>query len=104
MNLEDELRSALRRREPSPDFTARVLARVAAGSVSPAPRPGFSRPVTRFVAAMAAALLLAVGSLGYREYQGQRAKSQVLLALRITASKLNKAQKKVQMITHRSNS
>ena len=27
MNLEDELRSALRRKEPSPEFTERVLAR-----------------------------------------------------------------------------
>jgi negative regulator of sigma E activity len=99
MNLEDELRSALRRHEPSPDFTARVLARVAAAPMRQAPRPW-----VRWVAALAAALLLAVGGLGYRQYQGERAKSQMLLAMRIAASKLNKAQKKVQMITHRSNS
>jgi len=99
MNLEDELRSALRRHEPSPDFTARVLARVSA-----APARRASRMWLRPVAAMAAALLLAAGALEYRQYRGERAKSQVLLAVRIAGSKLNKEQKKVQMLTHRSNS
>ncbi|MGA2132759.1 MAG: hypothetical protein ABSH50_10735 [Bryobacteraceae bacterium] len=99
MNLDDELRSALQRRQPSPDFTARVLARVAAESARPAVRAW-----PRWVAAMAASLLLAAGAMEYRHYQGERAKAQVMLAMRITATKLNKAQKKVQMLTHRSNS
>lgn len=98
MNLDDELRSALERREPSPDFTARVLARVAAQPMRPA------RVWPRWVAAMAASLLLAAGALEYRHYQGERAKAQVMLAVRIAGSKLNKAQKKVQMLRHRSNS
>jgi hypothetical protein len=104
MNLDDELRSALRRQEPSPDFTERVLARVSAARVRPAPRSWLSWPATRWVAAMAALLVLALGALEYRQQQGERAKSQVLLAVRIAAHKLNKAQKKVQMISHRSNS
>ena len=99
MNLEDELRSALRRREPPPDFTARVLARVSAAPAGP--RRLHWMP---WVAALAASLLVAAGTLEYRHYQGERAKSQVMLAVRIAASKLNRAQKKVQMITHRSNS
>jgi hypothetical protein len=53
---------------------------------------------------MAAALLLTAGGLEYRNYQGERAKSQVLLAMRIAGGKLNKAQRKVQMATHRGNS
>jgi hypothetical protein len=97
MNLEDELRSALRRQEPSPDFTERVLARV---SAKPVRRT--SRPWLRWVAPMAAALMLAAGGLEYRHYEGERAKSEVLFAMRIAGSKLNKAQKKVQMLTHRS--
>jgi uncharacterized protein HemX len=97
MNLEDELRSALRRQEPSPDFTERVLARVAAAPVRRA-----SRPWVRWVAAIAAALLLAAGGFEYRQYQGERAKGQVLLAVRIAGGKLNKAHRKVQMLTHRS--
>jgi hypothetical protein len=103
--LEDELRSALRRREPSPDFTERVLARLAATPAGRAPRVSrMSQAGVRWVAAMAAALLLAVGSLEYRDYRGERAKDQVLLAMRIAGSKLNKAQKKVHMLAHRSNS
>ena len=89
----------MRRREPSPDFAERVVARVSAAPVRRA-----SRPRVRWVAAMAATLVLAAGGLEYRHYQGERAKSQVLLAVRIAGSKLNKAQKKVQMLTHRSTS
>jgi len=104
--LEDELRSALRRREPSPDFTERVLARVSSAPVRRAPRVSqpWQLPRFRWVAAMAAALVLAAGGLEYRHYRGERAKDQVLLAVRIAGSKLNKAHKKVQMLTHRSNS
>jgi len=99
MNLEDELRSALRRRDPPPDFTARVLKSVAPRS---ARRP--VRPWVGWLGALAASLLLAAGDLGYRHYQGERAKAEVLQAIHIAASKLNVAQKKVQMISHRSNS
>jgi len=101
MNFEEELRTALRRREPSPDFTARVRARVAP---QPARR---ARPQwVRWVAALAACLLLTAALAGYRHHQGERAKSQVLLALRITARQLNKAQHKVRMLNaaHRNNS
>jgi len=42
--------------------------------------------------------------LEYRHYRGERAKAQVLLAVRIAGSKLNKAQRKVHMLAHRSNS
>jgi len=93
MNLEDEIRSALRPKEPSPEFTERVLARVYGMPVRPAPRPW-----VRWVAALAACILLASGAMGYRQYRGERAKAQVLLAFRIAGGKLNKAQKKVQML------
>ena len=101
MNLEDELKSALRRKEPSPEFTERMLARVGGVPARRAPRPW-----VRWVAAMAASILLAAGAMGYRQYRGDRARSQVLLALRIAGGKLNKAQKKVQMLNaaHRNNS
>jgi hypothetical protein len=101
MNFDDELKSALRRSEPSPDFTERVLARVAAAPARRTSQPA-NRPWLRWMAPLAAALLLAVGGLEYRHYQGERAKSQVLLAVRIAGGKLNRAQKKVQMLTHRS--
>jgi len=98
MNLDEELRSALERRPPPPGFTERVLARAAA-PVRPAPRTW-----VRWVAAMAACLLLAAGAFEYRRYQGERARSQVLLAVRITAGKLHKVHKRMQMLNtaHRS--
>ncbi|MFN7993256.1 MAG: hypothetical protein U0Q18_06630 [Bryobacteraceae bacterium] len=105
--LEDELRSALRRREPSPDFIEKVLARVKAEQAAVVvPIRRQSRTWVRWVAAMAACLLLAAGLFEYRQYQGQQAREKVLLAMRIAAVKLNKAQKKVQMLNaaHRSNS
>src|ERR1700691_576543 len=102
MNLEQELKSALRRQDPSPDFAERVLARVAAAPLRTAPR--VSQVWVRWLAAIAAALLLAAGGLEYRHYRGERAKAQGLLAVRIAGSKLNKAQRKVHMLAHRSNS
>jgi hypothetical protein len=99
MNLDDELRSALSRREPSPDFAARVLARVSA-----APPRRATHAWTRWVAGIAAAVMLTAGTLEYRHYEGERAKEQVLLAVRIAAVKLSKAQKKVRMMNHRGNS
>jgi len=104
--FEDELRLALRRQEPSPDFTERVLARVADAPTRRAPRMSqpWQRPMIRWVAPVAPALLLAAGGAEYRHYRGERAKAQVLLAVRIAGSKLNKAQRKVHMLAHRSNS
>ncbi len=97
MNLDDELKAEFARQEPSPDFADRVLARVAA-----APVRRTSPIYSRWIAAAAAALLLAAGTVEYRRYEGERAKSQVLIAVRIAGGKLNKAQKKIQMLSHRS--
>jgi hypothetical protein len=104
--LEDELREALRREDPGPQFTARVLARVAA-----AQRPNESwwqRMVSAFrpaktrwaVAGALACLFLAIGGIEYREQQvrieGEAAKERLVLALRIAGTKLNLARDKVQ--------
>jgi len=101
MNLEDELRAALRRQEPPADFASRVISAAARTPAKPSPRAW-----TRWVAGMAAGIALTAGVAGYQRYEGERAKSQVMLALRITAAKLSKAQKKVLMLNaiHRSNS
>ena len=87
--LEDELRSVLRRENPPAGFAARVLAR--AGS-----------HWRRWAAAgIAAGLLLSVGSFEYRQYEGRKAKDQLLLAIGIAGSKLNIAQKKVFDLSQR---
>ena len=87
-DFEDELRAALHREDPPPGFAGRVLARAAAPR-----RASWLRP---FALALAAALLLASAGLGYRDYQGRRAKQQVLLAMRITGFQWHKAQVKVR--------
>ena len=85
--LDDELKQALRRKEPSPDFEARVTA--AAGRR----RPVLTMP--RWLAAAAAVLVITGVGAGYRYHQGQVAKEQVMLAMRLAGSKLNRVQ--VQM-------
>ncbi|HYR83283.1 MAG TPA: hypothetical protein VE422_04315 [Terriglobia bacterium] len=90
--FDKELRESLQRREPPPGFADRVLNR--ARQLDSRPKHFFS---WRWAAATAAAVLvLATGSLGYREYsrraEGERAKEQVMLALRLTGSELRGVQ------------
>ena len=126
IELEKALREALQREEPSPDFTAQVMARLAE-------QPQTERVVQRgetlswwqrltgffqvsqlrWAMAGALACLLVMAGFGvyrYREHQrqlalelaeGERAKEQVLLALRITSAKLNVAQRKVKESSER---
>jgi len=87
--LEEELHRALARKEPSPDFAARVSAA--------ARRPrGFVLP--RWVPAAAAIFVIAGGSMAYRRHQGIVAKEQVMLAMRLTAGKLNRIQAHVREV------
>ena len=69
--LDDELKIAFRRQEPSPDFAARLLERI---NTSPAPRPGFRQrlaalfemPRFRLAAIGATAVMVvAIGAAGY---------------------------------------
>jgi hypothetical protein len=111
--FEEALREALRRQEPPEGFAGRVMARIqsrereAAGgglAIGPWGRllAGFRAPRLRWAAACAAAALL-LGGLEYRRQsleraEGERASRQVMLALRITGSKLRLAQAYVQRI------
>src|SRR2546428_3509396 len=104
--LEDELKNALRRKEPPPDFAGRLLARI---PVSPAAKPSgwqallslFRTPQRRWVtASVMACLFVWIGIVQYRKYQevkveGELAKTQVMLALHIASTKLNLVQKMV---------
>ncbi len=118
--IEEELRMALRREEPSTDFTDRVMARIAASPVETKQEKlrekitwqrrlaeFFQPPQMKWAIAGAMAFLLmfaAFGAYRYREQQraveemaeGERAKEQVMLAMKIASAKLNVAQKKVQ--------
>jgi hypothetical protein len=122
--LEEELRAALSREQPSADFADRVMARIAQLPARPAgpdaaPRcadwlsrlAGFFQPPTKRAPmkwAMAGAMagLLAVAGIGVKQHrdharaleiaEGEKARQQVLLAMRIASAKLNVAQKKIQ--------
>ncbi len=102
--LEDELRNALRRESPPESFTARVLARAAVQAPRRRWWPAvFEMPRLRWAAVAAMCLILAVAGFEYwnvrtERARGERAKAQLMLALRITGSKLQLAQHKVQEI------
>jgi len=88
--LEQELKRALERKEPSPDFAARVSAAARRG------RWGSPR---RWMAVAASVAVLAGGGVGYRWREGVKAKQQVMLAVRIAGGKLNRVQAHVLEVT-----
>ena len=104
---EDQLKAALRREEAPPGFTERVLARVAAQRSYP-PNPSrwlniFAAPVLRWASAVALSAALILEGMHYRKVQreraeGEAAKQQLMLALRIAGSKLQLAKAKVNEI------
>ncbi len=102
--LEEELKSALQREEPLEGFSDRVLARVAERERQrQRNRRWFALPVLRWAAAAIIIIAAAGGSFEhYREVQrrreGERAKQQVMLALRITSEKLQQVQWKVRQL------
>jgi hypothetical protein len=114
---EDDLRGALARKDPGPEFTLRVMARVNEAEkkalVAPPARGWWDwlRPLRlrpALAGALAAVLILAGGGLGYMrhvqiERQRQRdlalakeAEQQAILALRITNAKLNRVFQRVR--------
>jgi hypothetical protein len=80
--LEQELTQALARKEPAPGFDARVRARL------------HRRP--QWLAIAATILVMIGGGEAWRQHQGQVAKEQVMTALRIAGSKLNRVQAQVK--------
>jgi hypothetical protein len=93
--LEDQLRAALRRREPSLEFTRSVLQRTGE------PRIRLSSRRIWWFAATAAACSLAVTTVAYRQQRGRSARDQVLLAVGIASAEVRKAQDKVLRIKER---
>jgi hypothetical protein len=91
--FEEELRSALRRQEPPGGFADRVMARTR--------RKGTPRRASWVAAAIAACLALGLGGFEYRQYEGRKAKRELVLALEIAGSKLSRAQAKVSQLSQR---
>jgi hypothetical protein len=98
-DFDRELREQLRARSAPPNFTARLMARVEARTESRRPlRLFFRRPQwgwAALAAVLAATLLGGVERDRQQRIAGQRARQQVLLALRITSSTLHQVQQKV---------
>ena len=86
--LEEELKQALARKEPSADFDARLRRRKA-----------YTTP--RWLAAAAAVIVLAGGGAMYRRHQGEQAKEQLMQAMRIAGAKMSQVQERVQSIGER---
>ena len=109
MSLEQELRRALRRTDPSSGFDDRVLGRIASGETV-----RIAHAQTRWARLslpIAASLMLAVGTTYYVQYhehqqrlaqeqaQAEQTAREVVLALQIASETLAAAQAKVEEIT-----
>jgi hypothetical protein len=104
-DMNDELRRALRRVEPPAGFAERVLERAARGDApATAARHDTARallrgPMLRWAAAAALAIAVTGGGVWYRaeqrQAQGEDARRQVLIGLRIASDKLQSVQLKV---------
>ena len=96
--FERDLRESLRRRDPPGDFAAKVLART---------RETESRSVFswRWLAVAALVLVMIGGTLFIQEQQRQveneRAKEQLMVALRITGTKVKEVQDRLNAIQDR---
>jgi hypothetical protein len=125
--FDDELRLALRRQEPSADFADRVMARIAELPTKSKQEKSrekanwlqrfaefFQPPQMKWAMAGAMAIALIIAGVGVHRYrenerqrvlaeiaEGEKAKEQVMMAMRIASAKLNIAQKKVNETTER---
>jgi hypothetical protein len=89
-DFEDQLRAAMRRVDPEPDFARRVMARVQSE-----PRRSLATRLRWPMAALAASVLFGVVVVHewqvQREREGLEARKQLIEALRVTGEKLDLA-------------
>ena len=98
MNLENDLKRALRRESPPSGFAGRVMQRVAAGSQ---PAGGLRAHRSTWWRAAAASLLLASVLGGYALHErrkGERARDELLKAMSIASEKVHYAQQQAREI------
>ena len=101
MDLEQELKSALRQQRPRPGFSERVAAAAKTDHHWQEKRRVYSM---RRAFAAAALLTIVLGSWTAREVaqrrEGERARNEVLLALRLTGEKLRDVREQVHEVGH----
>jgi hypothetical protein len=90
MNLEEELRQALRRESAPDDFASQILARTRVT------RPFWPRAAAMALAASLAVAALIPSAIGYRERRrALQAKEQLATALTITSIQLQQIKEKI---------
>ena len=95
MNLEDDLRAALRREPPPSDFAGKVLAKTVPRSRRVI--PFWRRPATMAIAAAVALAAVIPSVYEYRRQQrGIEARDQLVQALSITKVQLQEAREKIR--------
>lgn len=106
MDIERELKTVLQRRRPDAGFTERVMAAVREADHQ-RQTSSFSRQPWHAWRAVAAAVLLtaflggwAAREAAQRRAEGEQARQEVLVALRITGEKLRSAQDHVRHINN----
>jgi len=93
MDLDRELRRALARKSPAPGFAGRVLKRIEHQ------RAAGWRARRHLATAASLALVALLGAWGaHRHAEGERARGEVLLAMRIAGAKVHAAQEHVRDI------
>jgi len=90
--LEQELKQALSRKDPSPGFANAVIARADA----PVVRRQRGKP--RWLAAAAAVTVIFGSAEAWRWHQGLQAKRQVMEAMRMTAGTLSHIQSRIKEV------
>jgi hypothetical protein len=92
--FERDLRESLRRRQPPPGFAEDVLERTR--------RTAVRSPFVRWLAVAALFVVLIGGGAlvwqQHRQAEGEKAKQQLMVGLRITGSKLQSVQKRIAII------
>jgi len=89
--LDRELQEALKRKEPSRDFAERVRWAVHVQKHQPA------HGLQWWLATAAAFVIVAgAGGMGYRQYQGEAARREVMDAFRMAGASLNHIQARVR--------
>jgi len=99
MNLDHELKAALRRKTPGPGLAGKVLERIEREQAVPRGRNFFGSLATRRIAAVLTLTAMLGGWAAHQEFErrrGERAKDEVLLALHIAGAKVRAAQKQVR--------
>ena len=107
MPLEKDLETVLRRERPPAGFAARVMQHVEEEERSRRRLPSSRVHHGSWWRAVAAMLLLTIAGGGWLTHyelerrQGERAKAQVLLALRITGAKMHAAREQIRELGSR---